>query len=108
MRTLKFIVDDQILRVDPECDFSDLVPGTEGYLKAEFAFSREWYGYAKVAAFSSPMGTEYEPQILKDGRSCVIPAEALVRRKFKVQVQGKGTYGKIMKTNKVTICQNGG
>jgi hypothetical protein len=108
MRTLKFIVEDQILKLDPECDFSDLVPGTEGYLRAEFVFSREWNGYVKVAGFYSPMGTEYEPQILKDGRSCIIPAEALVRRKFRVQVHGKGTKGKIMKTNKVTVCQNGG
>ena len=39
MRTLKFIVDGQILRQDPTCDFSNIVPGTEGYLIAEFAFS---------------------------------------------------------------------
>lgn len=108
MRTLSFIVEEQILKINPECDFSDLVPGTEGYLKAEFIFSKDWNGYAKIAAFSSPMGTEYEPQILKDGRTCIIPAEALVRRKFKVQVQGKGLDGNVMKTNKVTICQNGG
>lgn len=108
MRTLKFIVEDQILKVDPECDFSNLVPGTERYLRAEFVFSKEWNGYVKVASFFSPLGTEYDPQILKDGRSCIIPAEALVRRKFKVRVQGKGTEGKIMKTNKVTVCQNGG
>jgi len=108
MRTLRFIVEDQILKVDPDCDFSNLVPGTEGYLRAEFLFSKEWNGYVKIAAFYSPMGTEYEPQILKDGRSCIIPAEALVRRKFKVRVHGKGTNEKIMKTNKVTVCQNGG
>ena len=108
MRTLKFIVDDQILKIDPGCDFSNLVPGTEKYLLAEFIFTSEWNSYAKIAAFFSPLGTEYDPQILTDGRSCIIPAEALVRRKFKVQLHGRGADGKIMKTNKVTVCQNGG
>ena len=40
MRTLKFIVEGQIIKQDPNCDFSNLVPGTEGYLRAEFSFSR--------------------------------------------------------------------
>ena len=52
MRTLKFIVEDQIIRPDPNCDFSGLVPGTKGYLKAEFAFSKAWDEYVKVAGFS--------------------------------------------------------
>ena len=39
MRTLKFIVEGQIIKQDPSCDFTNLVPGTEGYLRAEFSFS---------------------------------------------------------------------
>lgn len=107
MRTLRFIVEDQILKIDSTCDFSNLVPGTENYLRAEFIFPKEWNSYVKIAAFFSPLGTEYAPQILKDGRSCIIPAEALVRRKFKIQVYGKNNDGQI-KTNKLTVCQNGG
>ena len=107
MRTLKFIVEDQILKADPSCDFNNLVPGTENYLRAEFTFPKEWNGYVKIAAFFSPLGTEYDPQILKDGRSCIIPAEALVRRKFKIQVYGKNNDGQL-KTNRLLVCQNGG
>lgn len=108
MRTLKFIVDDQIIRADPECDFDNLVPGSEGYLQAVFSFSKEWSGCVKVASFYSMMGTEYEPQILTDGQSCTIPAEALKRRVFKVQVNGRGRDSKKLKTNRLAVRQNGG
>lgn len=107
MKTLKFIVDGQIIRIDPNCDFSGLVPGSEGYLEAEFAFSSEWSGFTKVAAFYSMLGREYPPQILADGKSCLIPAEALKRRIFKIRVIGKRGDSKIQ-TNKVEIQQKGG
>ena len=41
MRTLKFIVNGQIIKQDPKCDFSNLIPASEGYLVAEFSFSKE-------------------------------------------------------------------
>ena len=107
MRTLKFIVNKQIITLDPKCDLSDLIPGSEGYLQAEFSFSSEWKNCVKVAAFYSFLGKEYQPQLLKDGRTCMIPAEALRGRRFKVQVIGKNEDAKIT-TNKVTVCQNGG
>lgn len=107
MRTLKFIVDGQIIKQDPSCNFDDLVPGSEGYLKAEFSFSPEWVKFVKVAAFYSMMGKEYPPQILDENNTCMIPAEALKRRVFKVRVMGKGHKLK-MPTNKVAISQNGG
>ena len=107
MRTLKFIVDKQIIKQDPNCDFDDLIPGSEGYLQAEFSFSPEWKGTVKAVGFFSVMGKEYEPQILKDGKTCMIPAEALAKRSFKVQVMGK-REGFKLKTNKVTVSQNGG
>lgn len=107
MRTLKFIVDGQIIKQDPECNFDDLVPGTEGYLKAEFSFSPEWNGFVKVASFHSMMGKEYPPQMLEDGKTCLIPADALKRRIFKVRVLGKNNKLK-MTTNKLAVSQNGG
>ena len=107
MRTLKFIVNDQIISLDPECDFSNLIPGTEGYLQARFIFSPEWNGCAKVAAFYSTMGREIGAQILENGVTCMIPAEVLVKQKFKVQVMGKKNGYKIL-TNKVLVNQNGG
>lgn len=107
MRTLKFIVNKQIITLDPNCDLSGLIPGSEGYLQAEFSFSSEWKNCVKVAAFYSFLGKEYQPQLLKDGKRCMIPAEALKGRRFKVQVIGKDNDVKIT-TNKVTVCQNGG
>lgn len=109
MRTLKFIIDKQIIKPDPSCDFSGLVPGSERYLRAEFSFSPEWDGYATVAAFYSRLGVEYEPQVLTKGYFCVIPAEALAKRIFKVQILGTNTdTGQIMVTNKLVVDQNGG
>lgn len=107
MRRIKFIVSKQIITLDPKCDISGLVPGSEEYLQAEFSFSPEWKKCVKVAAFYSILGREYTPQILKDGNTCVIPAEALKGRRFKVQVIGKDGDTK-MTTNKVIVCQNGG
>lgn len=107
MRILKFIVEDQIIKQDPNCDFSKLVPGSEGYLFAEFVFSPVWEGAVKVATFHSPMGREYPPQAIYDTNRCMIPAEALTHKKFKVGVIGK--KGNIrLTTNKVTVIQDGG
>lgn len=108
MRTLKFIVDKQIIKQDPNCDFSNLVPGSEGYLQAHFSFSPEWNGCAKIASFYSTMGREFEPRILKDGQTCIIPAEALERTKFKVGVVGKNNLGMKLTTNKIEVNQDGG
>ena len=107
MRTLRFIVDNQIIKEDPNCDFSGLVPGTEKYLKAEFSFSPDWNDYVRVATFFSALGREYPFQILKDGKTCIIPAEALRRRIFKIQVVGKNKDKKII-TNKLAVRQDGG
>lgn len=106
MRTLKFIVNNQIIIQDPKCNFDNLIPGTEGYLRAEFSFSPEWNGFKKVVAFWSAMGKEYPPRILSDGKSCLIPPEALKRRTFKVQVLGERS-GLKLTTNKVAVSQNG-
>lgn len=107
MRTLRFIVNDQLIKQDPNCDFNGLVPGTEGYLQAEFSFSPEWNNCAKVASFYSVMGKEFAPQVLKDGKTCIIPADALKGRVFKIQVLGRKDDLKII-TNKVEVHQNGG
>ena len=99
MRTLKFIVEGQTIKPDPECDFSGLVPG----LQAEFTFSKEWESTPKVVAFYSRLGNEYPPQALKEGKICTIPTEALRKRIFKVQVLGKNGLA----TNRFEIDQKG-
>ena len=108
MRTLKFIVNGQTIEKDPNCDFDNLVPGTQGYLRAEFKFSPEWSGCDKVAGFYSNLGREYPPQVLTRTNTCDIPAEATKGEKFKIQVFGlKGADFKLT-TDKVLVCQNGG
>lgn len=107
MRTLRFIVDGQIIKQDPNCDFTNLIPGTEGYLQAEFSFSPEWKNCVKVASFWSAVGKEYPPQVLKDGMSCVIPPEALTKYAFKVGIIGKGPDLRLT-TNKIAVKQDGG
>lgn len=108
MRSLKFIVDRQCILPDPNCDFEGLVPGTEKYLKAEFSFSKEWDGCVKVAEFKSVLGREFEPQILKDGISCVIPREATKFRRFLIGVHGKNKDGMKITTNYISVRQDGG
>lgn len=104
MRTLKFIVNNQLIERDPECDFSGLVPGTEEYLEAEFSFSPEWNNCLKVVSFVSMFGKEYEPKVLTNGNTCVIPAEALKRRSFKLRVLGKKDQFRIV-TDYITVTQ---
>lgn len=108
MRTLKFIVDGQSIRQDPACDFSNLVPGSKGYLQAEFKFSKEWAGTEKVAGFYSVMGREFPPQVINSSNICPIPDEALKGEKFKIRVFGLRGADFKLTTDKVTVCQNGG
>ena len=107
MLILKVTVDGQSISLDPECDVPSLVPGTSGYIQAEFSFSKEWDSCVKVAAFYSNLGREFEPRVLKDGRVCDIPVEALKKSIFKVQVLGQKS-GYSICTNKVTVYQRGG
>lgn len=107
MRTIKFVVKGQIISLDPECDISDLVPGTSGYLKAKFSFSPEWSGMKKVAAFFSNLGREYTPQLIEKDQTCIIPVEALKNSIIKVQVIGQSN-NRNLTTNKVKLYQRGG
>lgn len=62
MRVLRFIVNNQRIYPDPKCDFSGLVKGTTGYLKALFIFSPEWNGVKQLLHFGEwkriPSNTE--------------------------------------------------
>lgn len=86
MRTLKFIITAQNIQKDPDCDFSGIVAGTEGYLQAEFLFSEEWAGCRMAAVFRC-LGKEYA-QPVKNGR-CEIPADALTWDRFSVRLVGQ-------------------
>ena len=86
MRTLRFIVDGQTIRKDPDCDFSGLVAGSVGYLRANFKFSKEWFGCVKAASFWYS-GLEHGA-LLDALDSCMIPEEALNGEQFQVSVTG--------------------
>lgn len=96
MRTLDFVVDEQVLTKDSSCDFSNIVSGTKGYLEARFKFSRLWDGFGKVAVFVNLL--EEYPAVIKNGR-CVIPDEALTGSKFSVYVVGKRGENKLTSTS---------
>lgn len=103
MRTLRFIVTAQRVEADPGCDFSGLVPGTKGYLKARFTFSKEWVGCRKAASFWN-FGKEYAALLVNN--ECEIPPEALTWKNFQVSVTGLRD-GYRIKTNKVRVMQEG-
>ena len=112
MKTIKFVVNGQNIELDTGVNTDSLVPGTEDYVNAEFRFSPDWRSYTKIAAFYSMLGREYRPSIIvhdvvTDTYSCDIPVEALAKRRFKIQIQGKRGDTKLI-TNKFTVSQNGG
>lgn len=109
MRILKFIIEGRTIKPDPTCDFSNLIPGTENFIQAQFSFSKEWNNCVKVAAFYSMLGAEYEPQQIRPDNTCIIPVEAIKRHRFKLQVYGlNNNNNDKLCTNKITVEQNGG
>lgn len=96
MRILQFVADGQRLKKQTNCDFSGLVAGSEGYLRAEFTFSDEWLGCKKAASFW--VGDQEYAVLLDDDDSCVIPPEVLAGELFKVSVVGVKTGYKLMST----------
>lgn len=101
MRSLMFKVNGQKITKDPECDFSGLVAGSEGYLEAKFTFSEEWNNCIVVARFWR--GIKEHAVKIVNGK-CDIPPEALTGATFKVSVVGK-RRGFLINTNKITVVQ---
>lgn len=88
MRILKFIINSQQIGPDPSCDFSGIVPGTAGYLKAHFSFSSEWSGMVKVAEFRKYACDSPVPIPIVHGE-CMVPAEVTGGKSWTVKVIGK-------------------
>lgn len=107
MKTLRLQVRDQILDYTPNFSVDGLYPGMKEPVRLEFDFSEPWKSMVKVAAFYSPLGNEYPPIALKDGKSCIIPEEALAKTSFKVQILGKRD-GEPVFTTKCTVYLKGG
>lgn len=103
MRQLKFIVNGQKIEKVPSCDFSGLVAGTKGYLRAVFSFSSEWRG-CYIAGVFRCMSKEYASPVI--GNMCEIPAEALIHNNFYVRVVGQKDDFRIT-TNEIRVMQEG-
>lgn len=105
MRILEFDVEKQRVRKKPGCDFSKIVAGSSGYLRAKFHFTGpDWSGCKKAASFWTEDEHEH-PMILDNNNSCLIPADALVGDRFFVSVTGmRGTYYTI-KTDRTRVKQ---
>ena len=88
MRTLKFIVNAQKISPDPNCDFSGIVPGTAGYLKAQFSFSTEWSGLVKVAEFRKYTCDDSVSVPIINGE-CMVPTEVTGGKAWYIKVIGK-------------------
>lgn len=102
MRVLEFIADGQRLKKQADCDFSGLVAGSVGYLKAKFTFSDEWRDCKKAASFW--VGEKEYPARLDADDSCEIPPDALVGELFEVSVLGVKPAYKI-NTSKTKVRQ---
>ena len=103
MRLLRFNVNAQHIQKDPSCDFSKIVAGTKGYLRAQFTFSPEWQDCVIVASFWR--GKNEYAAFVENGE-CMIPDEALVGPTFRVSIVGqRGDY--YIPTDKVLVRQGG-
>lgn len=103
VRVLKFIVNEQTIKKDPECNFDGIVKGSKGYLYANFQLSQEWKGY-KIAVSFWKLGKEFA--IPLKSNVCKIPDKALTWSNFYVSLTGiknEATF----KTNKVKVMQEG-
>lgn len=88
MRTLKFAVNAQRITSDPNCDFSGIVPGTAGYLKAHFSFSPEWSGMVKVAEFRK-YACDAPVSVPIINGECMVPSEVTGGKVWNVKIIGK-------------------
>lgn len=86
VKYLDFIIVGQTIQRAPECDFSGLVAGSRGYLRARFRFSGDWVGCRKVVIFSAK-GKDYPAALINN--TCEIPAEALTCELVKVRAVGR-------------------
>ena len=88
MRTLKFIVSAQRICEDTACDFSAIVSGTSGYLKASFSFSSEWSGMVKVAEFRKYVCDD-PVSVAIINNECMVPTEVTGGKAWYIKVIGK-------------------
>lgn len=102
-RVLEFDVDLQRITKNRDCDFSHIVAGSVGYLKAKFNFKDGQWGACKKAA-SFWLNDEESAVLLDKSDMCLIPSEVLVGEKFYVSLTG-ASNGFTITTNKTKVKQ---
>ena len=104
MRTLHFTVDEQILSASD--DVRDIVRGSKGYLRCQFAFDQDsWKKCNVIVAFESDSNTEHAVSLNRDG-ICNVPDEVTDGKHFKIRLIGVKKQYRIT-TNKILVSQGG-
>lgn len=105
MRTLKFIVDGQILYKDKNCSFINIVKGSHNYLFLHFNFiGEEWTQYDKAVEFE----TKTSHKIVNFyGHTVGIPDEITSERIITIRLIGYKNKEVVFKTSSQNILQRG-
>ena len=103
-RILEFIVNKQRLRKRPDCDFTGIVAGSIGYLRAKFYLSPEEWDDCTVKVARFWLDGKESSVKLDENHSCEIPPEVLTGEKFAVSVLGVSS-GYQIETNEVKVKQ---
>lgn len=104
-RTLEFRAEKQKLSKNPGCDFSEIVSGSSGYLRAKFYFSEEWDGTMKAASFYGVDDSDEHAFLLDENDECDIPDEVLHGKYFIVSMLGVKEPKYVLQTNKMKVKQ---
>lgn len=87
LRTLSFYVQEDEIKRDPACSFSNLKPDEP--LMLEFIrLPLVWHNHVVVVEFLDRDRKECPPQVLEDGR-CMVPKEAMNDFIFYFRLLGK-------------------
>lgn len=103
MRELKFIVDGQKLTKSKECDFENIVRGTNNYLRLTFFFSREWSGMVKVVELTNISGVKVIEPL--SGNTFAVPGIVTGDSIIKVKLYGMKKTGEQIASNEILIKQ---
>lgn len=104
MRELKFIVDGQKLTKSKECDFENIVRGTNNYLRLTFFFSREWSGMVKVVEITNVSGVKVIEPL--SGNTFAVPGIVTGDSIIKVKLYGMNKKGDQIVTDTMIINQS--
>lgn len=103
MRTLKFLVEKQRLKKNPDCDFSMIVAGSVKYLKLKFQFSPEWNECKKAVSFW--VGDVEHAVILDENDECYVHEVVTNESVYRISVTGVRPDGYTITSSKWTISQ---